>query len=67
MIFSILLLQKQKNTNKMKTITTNNENFQIVSLQVEKTAKKSIIIANISFFTFIIIIASIIISAIVLL
>lgn len=51
----------------MKTITTNNENFSNVSLQVEKTAKKSIIIANISFFTFIIIIASIIISAIVLL
>ena len=67
MIFSILLLQKQKNTNKMKTITTNNENFQTVSLQVEKTAKKSIIIANISFFAFIIIIASLIISAIVLL
>ena len=51
----------------MKTITTNNENFSNVSLQVEKTAKKRIIIANISFFTFIIIIASIIISAIVLL
>ena len=67
MIFSILLLQKQKNTNKMKTITTNNENFSNVSLQVEKTAKKSIIIANISFFAFIIIIASLIISAIVLL